>query len=124
MSQQRKSLSVHEIKQALLDDRFRKQLPVSLNDDIVKFLQNPGCSCNGSIYRRVAQEAREQLLAYYPGREPLQEDKVVPPPNRWRVINCTIQELERQLQALGPGRRQVSVARYQDQVTVVINDLD
>lgn len=49
--------------------------------------------------------------------KPLQE-------NQWTVINCSIQELQGRLQGLGPGRKQVEVARFQDQVTVVINDLE
>jgi chemotaxis methyl-accepting protein methylase len=32
--------------------------------------------------------------------------------------------LEKKLSKLGPGRKQLDVARWEDQVTVVINELD
>ena len=44
--------------------------------------------------------------------------------NQWSVINCSIDDLEKQLRKLGPGRKQLDIARYEDQVTVVINELD
>jgi hypothetical protein len=44
--------------------------------------------------------------------------------NNWSVINCDIGELEKKLRKLGPGRKQIAVARYEDQVTVVVNELD
>jgi hypothetical protein len=43
--------------------------------------------------------------------------------NTWTVINCNIDELEKRLKALPPGRKQLELARYEDQVTVVVNEL-
>jgi hypothetical protein len=40
------------------------------------------------------------------------------------VINCNVNELSEELRKLGPGRKQVDVARFQDQVTVIINHLE
>ena len=111
------------VKQALLDLRFRAKLPASLSHDVEKFLQNPHCPCNHPIYVKVAKVAGNILMEYYPNKklETVQEPVVK---NNWSVFNCSIQELEGKLKALGPGRKQVEVARFQDQVTVVVNDLD
>lgn len=40
------------------------------------------------------------------------------------VINCHKDELEHRLQKLGPGRKQIAICRYEDQVTAVINELE
>jgi hypothetical protein len=44
--------------------------------------------------------------------------------NNFSVINCSIGELEEKLQSLKGGRKQISMARFEDQVTVIVNDLD
>lgn len=100
-------------------------MPEELLTDVQKFLSNPGCACNHPIYRKVLQVAKAQLLAYYPGKEAAPEaemNKVAR--NEWTVINCHIDELQSRLQKLPPGRKQVEVARFQDQVTVIINELE
>jgi hypothetical protein len=40
------------------------------------------------------------------------------------VINCSIHDLEDKLNALPAGSYQITVARYEDQVTAIINRLD
>lgn len=120
----KKKLSILEVKQALLDSRFRETLPDSLTTDVQKFLNNPGCSCNHPIYRKVIQEAQKQLADYFPLKDTLVEEEKEQSKNEWQVINCTISELQKQLRSLPPGKKQLEIARYQDQVTVVINHLD
>ena len=44
--------------------------------------------------------------------------------NYWNVINCHIDDLEYNLKKLPPGRKQLDLSRYEDQVTVVINEID
>ena len=44
--------------------------------------------------------------------------------NNFSIINCSITELESKLRSLSPGRKQIAISRYEDQVTVVINELD
>ena len=122
MAKQR--IKLLDVKQALLDDRFRSTLPEELTLDVTKFLQNPGCACNHPIYRKVMQKASKQLAEYFPTKdtsEAEQEETVTK--NEWSVINCSIQELAGKLRKLPPGRKQLDIARYEDQVTVVINDL-
>lgn len=115
-----------KVKQALFDIRFRLSLPDSLQEDVAKFLNNPGCSCNGPIYRRVLKEAGDQLKAYFPTLEYVSPDQeaVELSNNHWSVINCHVDELEAKLRKLPPGRKQVAVSRFEDQVTVVVNELD
>lgn len=113
-------VSLAEIKQALLDERFRNTLPDSFSLDVGKFLQNPGCGCNVPLYNRIIKEASDQLKQYFPNRSFSTEELK----NSWSVINCNVEELAQHLHKLPPGRKQISVARYADQVTVVINELD
>jgi hypothetical protein len=115
-----------DVKQALLDPRFRDKLPEIFLGDIQKFLNNPNCGCNHPIYRRVVKEAHQQLQEYFPLLEPsnIEEEIDKLATNDWTVINCNITELEKQLKGLPIGRKQLEIARWQDQVTVVINNLD
>lgn len=125
----KKKINIHDVKQALLDQRFRSSLPDELQEDVQKFLKNPGCACNHPIYMRVMQRARPQLVEYFPTRETPTEEEAQKEfekltKNNWQVINCTIQDLSSELKKLGPGRKQMDIARYQDQVTVVVNHLE
>ena len=115
-----------EVKKALLDARFRDKLPIFLREDIAAFLQDPGCACNIDIYKKIAKECKGLLEEYYPGKEAVDEIKAVEQlsQNHWKVVNCHIDELEKELKKLGPGRKQLDVARWEDQVTIVINELD
>jgi len=121
-----KKIGLLEVKQALRDGRFRDKLPDVLREDIQKYLQNPGCACNLPIYRRVMQHGGDQLKAYFPGKElpNIEEEIRTLAENNWLVINCHVNELEGRLTKLPPGRKQIAVARYEDQVTVVVNELD
>ena len=125
----KKRINVHDIKQALLDPRFREMLPESLKDDVQKFLQNPGCVCNHPIYLRVMKQAQKELATYFPTKDTPEEGEVQKEfervtKNEWQVINCSVHELTDELRKLGPGRKQLDVARWQDQVTVIINHLE
>lgn len=121
-----KPVTLMDVKQALRDHRFRESLPASLMEDVRKYQQNPGCACNMPIYRRILKEAPEQIKAYFPGREPsnIEEEVSKLAQNNFSVINCHKDELEDRLRKLGPGRKQIAVARFEDQVTVVVNDLE
>lgn len=121
-----KKISLLDVKQALRDGRFREALPKDLASDVQKYLQNPGCACNFPIYQRVLRECRQELKAYFPGKEVADIDEEIKllSENHWRVISCHIDELEGKLRTLGPGRKQISTARWQDQITVVVNELD
>ena len=122
----KKKITALDVKQALLDSRFRSSLPDHLLPEIQKFLNNPGCACNHPIYRKVMQDAPQQLADYYPTKEPVYPEEEVAKlaQNEWTVFSCHIDELQTRLRKLGPGRKQIEVARWQDQVTVVVNELD
>ena len=119
-------IGIKDIKAALKDARFREILPEELQKDVNQYLHNPGCACNHPLYRKILSSCKEQLLQYFPGREIVDEaielEKLVQ--NHWTVINCHISELESKLKKLPPGRKQLDVARYEDQCTVVVNELD
>jgi hypothetical protein len=119
-------ITLLDVKNALRDERFRKSLGEGFKEDMQKYLNNPNCGCNYHIYQRVAKEAKDQLSSYYPSRQWVDPDDEVAKlaQNRWSVINCKKDELEKKLKELGPGRKQLAVARYEDEVTVIVNDLD
>lgn len=119
-------VTIRDIKNALKDLRFRLTLPKEMSGDVDEFLKNPGCACHAELYRKVIKQCKEQLAMYYPGKSvPDHEEEIRKlAENRWTVINCHVDELAGRLSRLGPGRKQLDVARWQDQVTVVINELD
>ena len=114
-----------EVKLALKDQRFRNSLPKDLEGEVNQFLNNPGCACNVPLYRKILKDCGDQLEKYYPNSELEKvEDIKNVAENQWTVINCNINELESRLRKLGPGRKQLDMARYEDQITVIINELD
>lgn len=121
-----KKITLMEIKHALMDARFRSKLPAELNDDVTQFLKNPNCACNHPLYRKVLKSVPKELSEYYPGKEAPDPDEEVKQlaKNDWTVINCHINELQAKLRELPPGRKQLDLARWQDQVTIVVNNLD
>lgn len=122
----RKQVTLMDVKQALRDSRFRESLPVTFSDDLRKYQQNPGCACNVPFYKKIMTEARESLQAYYPNKSivSLEEDARKLAENNFSVINCHVNELEEKMRKLSLGRKQIAISRYEDQVTVIINDLD
>lgn len=116
-----------EVKQALRDRRFRDSLDdPSFKEEIQKYIQNPGCACNMPLYQKIMTKAKKQLQDYYPNRSilNLDEDAKQLADNHWKVINCHVDELENHLKSLPVGRKQIAVTRFEDQVTVVVNELD
>lgn len=119
-------ISLLDVKKALRDSEFRKELPSSLLDDVQKFLNNPGCVCNVPIYRKIMKFGGEQLKKYFSDKILVtpEEEEAKLAKNNWSVINCSIGELEANLKKLNKGRKQIAISRYEDQVTVIINELD
>lgn len=115
-------ISINEVKNAMKDIKFRLTLPEELKSDVQKYEQNPSCPCNLPIYKKILQQARKQLQDYYPGKEiDIITDDLE---NNFSVINCHISELESKLRNLPPGRKQIAITRYLDQVTVIINEIN
>lgn len=121
-----KPVTLMDVKQALRDPKFRESLPQELSEDIRKYQQNPGCACNVPLYKKIMTDAKESLQAYYPSKSivSLEEDARKLAENNFSVISCSIDKLEEELKKLPIGRKQIAMARYEDQVTVVINEID
>jgi len=119
-------ISLIDIKKELRDSVFRDSLPQDLKEDIKKFLENPSCACNVPIYHKVMKYGGEALRNYYPDKNLVspEEEAVQLARNNWSVFNCSIGELELKLKNLRPGRKQIAISRFEDQVTVIINELD
>ena len=121
-----KKMTINDVKKALKDERFRSTLPKDMDVEIAEFMNNPGCVCHIPLYRKIMKDCVDQLSKNYPGMAVPEKNEDIErmAENHWTVINCHVDELEKKLNKLGPGRKQLDVARYQDQVTVVVNDLD
>lgn len=121
-----KIIGLQDVKTALKDHRFRDSLPESLKADLAQYLQNPSCPCNMPFYKKLLKEGKEVLLSYFKDStiEEETEEMVKLATNYWQVINCHISELEKKLKSLPMGRKQIAITRYEDQVTVVVNELD
>lgn len=107
-----------------MDPKFRDRLPIEYQDEVIKFLDKPGCGCNKPLYKRILIEQQELLKEYFPTKEGIDDLSDELQQNNWSVINCSASELAEALRKLPPGRKQIAVARYEDQVTVIVNELD
>src|SRR4051812_39995881 len=120
-----RKLGAIDVKQAVLSDqRFRDLFP-ELKDDINAILRNPGCACNRAHLEKFFQY-QDRLAQYFPTRLVETIPEQIAKAKHWSctVINCRIDELEGLLKKLPNTRKQVAVTRYQDQVTVILNELD
>jgi hypothetical protein len=114
-----------DVKVALKDTRFQAMLPPELAPDITKYINNPSCGpCGVNLFRKILKDCSKQLQQYYPNKEISADDTLKFAEDQWTVINCHIDELEERLKKLPPGRKQLSVARFEDQVTVVVNEIN
>ncbi len=120
------SIRLIDVKQALKDGRFRNAIPSELQPEVEKYLRNPTCACNTKFYRTVLQKCQKQLEEYFPGKciEDQEEKTESLPTNSFTVINCHKDELESRLRRLPNGRKQIAVARFEDQVTAIVNEMD
>ena len=124
MSEQTKNfISLLDIKTAMKDENFRSKLPESLNPEVQKFINNPSCSCNVPLYKKIIKEAKDQVLEYFPGKTVMSQEEEAEQlaKNNWRVVSCSIGDLEKEMKKLPAGRKQISMSRFEDQVTVIIN---
>ncbi len=125
MKKTKRTLSRLEIKNAILNDaRFRKLFP-ELKDEINKVIHDPGCACNVPIYDKFFKY-KKRLSEYFSNRsiKTPEEEKKELEQNHWSVFNCKADELESVLNKMHKiGRKQIAVARYEDELTVIVNDL-
>jgi hypothetical protein len=103
------------------DRRFRDRLPPELKEDVEKYLKNPSCKCNSPLYDKIAISCKSQIQEYFPNKKFVEEIDIRPQ-SIWMVINCHIGELEGRLKKLSPGDKKIAIARWQDQVTVVVEE--
>jgi hypothetical protein len=122
-----KEITVESVKKALLDRKFRNLYP-DLEKDMDKWMDNPGCKCNIPLYNTILSDI--EILKKYFGSDivitspPLPEDNSSDQINHWTVFNGSVNDLEKFLNDLSSGPKQVAVARWEDQITVIVNDPD
>lgn len=120
-----KPVGLMDVKIALTDDRFRELFP-ELQHEIDKYLKEPKCgSCAIPVIKEILNKYPERVEKYFPNRKvirPIDEANKLSE-NNFTVINCKIHELEDKLRRLPSGRKQLAVTRYEDEVTVIVNEL-
>ena len=113
-----------DIKNAILTDaRFRESFS-ELKEDIDKVLAKPECSCNIPIYDKFFKY-KDKLSMYFTNKEIKAPHEIVKEEqNKWTVINCKVEELEEILNKTQKfGRKYLTVARWEDHATVIVNDM-
>lgn len=102
-----------DIKQALWHAEFRDLFP-ELKKEIGEFLSKPTCPCNITLYDKIL-EFPDRLKKYFPTKQIEKPEES----SKWKVVNCHVDDLEKNLKKLPTGQKYISMARYEDQVTVV-----
>lgn len=119
-------ITTEDLKRACKKGDFRKLFP-ELRAQFDAYIQKPGCGHCAAQLISGLMEHPERLQEYF-GEVELD---VTPPESfdpvgaaNFSVINCSVHELEDRLNALPAAAYQITVARYEDQVTAIINRLD
>ena len=116
-------VKIASIKKALRSHQFRDSYP-ELKKEIDAYIQNPDCKCNAPLYNAILADI-DRLKQWF-GEDTIVVDPPLPEEpdqlNKWQTINCHIDELEKHLQELPHGPKQIAIARFEDQVTVIVND--
>lgn len=120
------TITLLDVKNALKDPEFVRKLPENLAPEIQKIQSNPSCTCNVKMYEKILAEAKDVFLQHFPEKNYQSPTQVLATAaqNVWTVINCSVGELEDRLRSLPPGRKQVVLSRFEDQVTVIVNELN
>lgn len=128
-----KEITLEIIKKSLYDSEFRELL-INNNDSYSKlidqWINNPNCQCNNELYTKIFENIN--ILRQYYGEniyisninkfDNIQinnEDETI---NYWTVFNGSIHEIEDFLNNLGNGIKQIAIARYKDEVTIIVNE--
>ena len=121
-----KRLTRNDVKKALFGhSQFRDLFP-ELKDEIIKAMGNPSCPCNVPLFDQILMKYKDRLKEYFGDVEikSPQEEAAETSQNHWKVINCKAEELEEILNKLHKiGRVQLAVARYEDEVTLIVNEI-
>lgn len=116
-------ITQERLKKEFYNKAFREHFS-RYEEEFKRFFNNPGCACNGVLYRAIASDVEflKQWFAQDIELDPILTD-ITAQKQEWTVINTTIDKLEEILNGLTLGPKTFAVARHQDQVTVIIRDL-
>ena len=93
------------------DESFRARFP-DLKPEIDEFLKDPSCPCHAGLYRKIISRVDGSW-------QPIKPSSVVEA-YRFSVINCQVQELEKELRKLPVGSNVEGITRYENEITCVI----
>ena len=115
-------LGIKEIKRELWKQAFRELFP-QWKSQIDKFLSNPNCECNRSLLLAILDQ-KPKLEAYFGGPVQLLVNVSKDQNQRVVVINTSVHNLESELRKLPMGPKYISLARFQNEITAVIQLLN
>jgi len=115
-----KKITIRDLKKALWKSEFRNLFP-ELKEQIKTFLQNPNCKCNAPLYNTILHH-RDRLESFFGTPleivdKPVTEQELL---SRIHVINTTVDNLEAELRKLPVGPKHITVSRYQNDITAVV----
>jgi hypothetical protein len=103
-----KTMTMIEIKERLASDAAFRSLFPEYKEEIDDFLLDTSCACHASLYRKISKVYDEKI----------HNRKFV-----FKVINCHTDELEEILQTIPKNSKIESMARYENQITIIIRFL-
>ena len=111
------NLTISDIRQAIWDKRFQELFP-EYQERIQQFIKDPGCACHTPFLHTFFQH-KDRLKKYFPTKN------IVLPEirNDWSVLNCHIEEADKNLKSYPKTKRMIAAARWQNQLTVILNDI-
>ena len=113
-------IGVKELKKALWKKEFRDLFP-DLKDKIKKFLTNPNCKCHQSLFNSLLH-GKEKLEEYFGGPVTLLTKPVTEEQLRQKifVLNVPKDQLQLELRRLPLGPKYISLTRYENEITAVV----
>lgn len=119
-------ITTEDLKRAVKKGDFRKRFP-ELRVEFDDFIQKNGCAFCAKKMVEGLMSYKDRLYDYFGDVNLAIEAPEAFDPvgdNNFTIINCGIHELEDKLNALPPAAYQITAARYEDQVTVVVNRIN
>lgn len=107
-------VSMIRVKEMLqYDESFRSKFP-DLKSEIDDFLKDPSCPCHAKLYREIISQLRENPV------RPTGVAQAFASAYRFSVVNCQVNDLEKELRKLPVGSNVEGITRFENEITCVV----
>lgn len=108
-------VSMIRVKEMLqYDESFRSKFP-DLKSEIDDFLKDPACPCHASLYREILSRIKQN-----PPARPTGAAQAFAAACRFLVVNCNVDNLEKELRKLPVGSNVEGITRFENEITCVV----